>query len=490
MRTLISADHLLVHERGRHALLRDGQIVYENDRIAFVGRGFAGAVDERLDLGCSLVLPGLIDLNALADIDHLILDSWTSPDRADGLAWSEAWFRDHRRDVFSPQERLDLREYALVQLALHGITSYLPIAAETHSSWAESFDELVGMTEISRRIGLRGYLGPSYRSGVNVVRADGERDVMFDEPLGRGGLADAVRFLDHCVQLGDPLVTGVLSPCRIETLTPELMRATAAVSAERDVLVRLHALQGLLERRLVQRRHGMAPLDLLDRTGLLTERLLLPHAVYTDRSSKVFGEDRGDLARLAGAGISIVHCPLTSVRYGMVLESFDAYREAGINIALGTDSFPPDLIRGMDIGVHVAKIVEGRADAGAAERYVAAATIGGARALRRTDLGRLAVGAQADLVAFSLGDIRDGAIDDPVRTLLLNGTARQVTHSVVAGRMIVRDGVIPGVDLDALRRRGQELFEKMRSGYSERDRLHRPAAELFPPTFPPASLHG
>ncbi|MFJ2897172.1 hypothetical protein ACIO87_20085 [Streptomyces sp. NPDC087218] len=80
--------------------------------------------------------------------------------------------------------------------------------------------------------------------------------------------------------------------------------------------------------------------------------------------------------------------------------------------------------------------------------------------------------------------LRDGE-DDPVRTFLLNGTARQASHSVVAGRPVMTDGRIPGVDLANLRRRAQELFDRMRAAYSERDLLRRDTAELFPPTFPP-----
>lgn len=486
MRTLIGAAHVLVHEDGHHALLTDGQVVFEDDRIVFVGRGFAGAVDEALDLGQSLVLPGLIDLNALADVDHLLLDSWATPARALGLEWSEAWFRTRRRAILSPRERREMREYALVQLALHGITTFMPIAAETHSDWAESFDELVAVAELARRLGLRAYLGPSFRSGVAVTRADLRPDVLFEEERGWAGLAEATRFLDHCAELDDPLIEGVLLPCRIETLTAELLRAIAELSERRDALVRLHALQSLWERELVERAHGMTPLELLASTGNLTERFLLPHGTYTDRSSKLHGEDRGDVARLAQAGVSIVHCPLTAFRGGMVLESFDAYLDAGVNVCLGTDSFPPDLIRGIDVGWHMAQLVEGRADAGAPERWVEAATLGASRALRRPDLGRLAVGAQADLAAFALDDIRDGAHDDPIRTLLMSGTARQATHTIVAGRTIVRDGVVPGVDLARLRERGQRLFEKLRHGYSERDHAGRSTAELFPPTFPPA----
>jgi cytosine/adenosine deaminase-related metal-dependent hydrolase len=484
LRTKFSAEFVLGHESGQHVLIRDGDVVYEDGLIVFVGQGYEGPADESIELGRSLITPGLIDLDALTDIDHLLIDSWASADRASGLQWSEDYFRNRRADVFTAEERQTIRKYALVQLALHGVTTYMPIASEIHSAWAESFEELAGMAETSRQIGLRGYLGPAYRSGVNVLRADGQRDVAFDEEQGHAGLADAIRFLNYAEDLADPLVNGVLLPCRIETLTAELLRATAEVARERHALVRLHCLQGALERELLQLWHGLTPLQLLKQTGLMDERLLIPHGIFVDRNPLVGGTGLGDLQTLAEANISIVHCPLTSFRYGMALDSFAAFREAGINLCLGTDSFPPDLIRGMDTGVHLAKLLDHRQDSAPAEHYFEAATLGGARALDRPDLGKLEVGAQADLVAFSLDDIRDGVLDDPIRTLLLNGTARQATHSVVAGRLIMRDGVIPGIDIPGLKAEAQRLFEQMREAYSERDSEQRTPQQLFPPTFP------
>ncbi|MGY2745040.1 chlorohydrolase family protein [Arthrobacter sp. UYCu723] len=484
MRTRFSAEFVLGHEAGQHVLIRNGDVVYEDSRIVYVGPDYEGPTDESFDLGRSLITPGLIDLDALTDIDHLLIDSWASADRANDLQWSEDYFRNRRADVFTAQERQTIRKYALVQLALHGVTTYMPIASEIHSAWAESFEELAEMAETSRQIGLRGYLGPAYRSGVNVVRPDGKRDVAFDEEQGRTGLADAVRFLDHAEELADPLVNGVLLPCRIETLTADLLRATAAIAHERHALVRLHCLQGATERELLQRWYGLTPLQLLQQTGLIRERLLIPHGIFVDRNPLVDGDDRGDLQTLADARVTIIHCPLTSLRYGMALDSFAAFRDAGINLCLGTDSFPPDLIRGMDTGVQLAKLIDGKLDAAPAEHYFEAATLGGARALDRPDLGKLEVGAQADLVAFALDDIRDGVIDDPIRTLLLSGTARQATHSVVAGRLVMRDGRIPGIDVQALKDEAQRLFTTMRDAYSDRDTERRTPGQLFPPAFP------
>lgn len=482
MRTLITADHVLAFDGRSHTELRDGAVLVDGDRIAFVGSRAEAPedADRTMPLGESLLMPGLIDLDALTDIDHLILDSWSAPDQARRLQWSADWFA-RREHVFSTAQRRRIREIALVQLALHGITSYMPIASEVHSAWAETADDFFAMAEFSRTLGLRGFLGPSYRSGVNVVQ-DGQRTVLFDEAEGEAGLVDAIRFHDTLRSWADPLLTPVFLPCRIETLTPELLAATADAARERGALVRLHALQGDFERDWILTQHGCTPLELIRRQGLLDDRLIIPHGVFLDVNPRVWGEDRGDLATLVDAGVSIVHCPLTNARYGSELETFGRYKDAGLNISLGTDSFPPDLIRGIDTGVSAAKVQNGSLAAGDLAGYVSAATLGGARALHRPDLGRIAEGATADLTAFRLSDVRFGPIEDPLRNLVLAGSARDACLTMVAGRTVMHDGAIEGIDLQAVCEDSQDLFEIMRAGYPERD--HLGGGELFPPVFP------
>lgn len=485
MRTRITATHVLAHDGTGHRELRDGVVDVEEGRVVWIGAA-ADAPDvdvERLDLGESLVMPGLIDLDSLTDVDHLILDSWGSGDDAKRLTWSESWFAD-REHVFTADERVRIREIALVQLALHGITSYMPIASEVHSAWAESADDFLRMAEFSSRLGLRAFMGPSYRSGVNVVRDDGSRTVRFDEAEGERGLADAIRFHDELAARRDPLLTPVFLPCRIETLTPDLLRATAEAAAERGALVRLHALQGDFEREHILTEHGCTPLELIERVGLLNDRLIVPHGTVIDISPRVHGEDRGDLATLAEAGVSIVHCPLTNARYGSELVTFKRYKDAGVRISLGTDSFPPDLVRGIDVGVSTAKVQNHDLSAGDLAGYVDAATLGGATALHRPDLGRLAVGSAADITAFRLDDVRMGPIEDPLRSVVLAGSARDVCMTMVAGRVVMRDGEIPGVDLEAVRRDMQAIFAKMRAAYSRRDYRSGEGDPLFPTVFP------
>ena len=476
--TRIQASHVLAWDGADHVLLTDAEVVYQGTQILFVGHAWQGAVDEEIDAHGSLVLPGLIDLDALTDIDHCLLDSWS--EKGD-FAWS-ASYAAHAKHVFDQEERAVVREYAIAQLARHGVTTFMPIASEVHSEWAETAADFRDVAEITQRIGLRGYLGPSYRAGVNVV-GDGGAEIYWDLVKGEDGFADAVAFLDYADSVDSDLVHGTLLPCRIETLTLELMEATARVAAERKVFVRLHCLQSPREEVLLREKYGIGVIDALERSGLLDVDLLIPHGSELGDLRDPAVVAGPDVQRLVAAKVPIIHCPLTSARYGGGLRSFEAYRAAGLTMVLGTDSFPPDLVRGIDVGVAIAKIIDRSLAAGRVENYIRAATSDAADVLGRPDLGRLAVGCSADLVIADLTDFATGVVEDPLRTLVVNGSGRDIVRTVVAGRTVMLDGDVVGSDLPELSRRAQELFNTMRLSYTERDREHRSAADLFPGTF-------
>lgn len=483
MITLVSARFVIAYARGDHAILENGQVAFEGNRIVYVGRKFEGTADRIIDAGEAILTPGFIDLDALADIDHAILDTWHGPSTANGLEWSEDYFNHRRHDVFAPDDRDFRHEFAFVQLLRNGITTAMPIGGEMHNEWCETYEEWAAAAATAGRLGIRMYMGPSYRSGVNITRTDGRRDVLWNDRLGEHGLADAIRFVEDFNGAHDGLVKGVLLPARIETLRPELMRKTAEAARRLRVKVRLHCLQGLSEVQLLREWYGKSPLELLDEAGLLGPDLLIPHGIYVGGHSRNAGGNPGDLERISASGATVIHCPMTSIRYGTALESFPRYRRAGINLALGTDSYPPDMIRNIDIGTHVAKLVEGHLDAGDPADFFRAATLGGARALGRDDLGRLAPGALADMVIVDLTDPRVGVVEDPVRTLHLHCTGANVRTVVVNGRIVMEDRVLPGIEAEAMRQRVNDYFAVMKAAYSERDYLRRPSREIFPPTF-------
>lgn len=485
MRTRLRARHVVAHRDGDHCLIRNGEVVWEDDRLVHVGGPFTGAVDETVECGEAVVIPGFVDLNALGDIDHAIFDSHQPDDLLAGQDWSPDHARHGRREVFDRAELAFRREYALVQLLLNGVTTALPIAAETYRAWAETEEEFDDLAALAGRLGIRAYLGPSYRAGVPTTDAAGNRAMHWDETEGERGLDGAIRFVERWDGAHDGRIRGLLAPARIETQTPHLLVRTREAAARLGVPVRLHAGQSHEEVTLLRERYDARPVEVLDRLGLLGPGLLVPHCWAVDGHGTPGGAAAGqDVHRLAETGTTVVFCPLASGRYGMVLESFDSYRRAGVHLALGTDTFPPDVLRAIDHGSVLTKAVEQDHTAGSVADLFRAATLGSADALGRPDLGRLAVGAKADVVVVGLDDLRIGPTEDPVRSIVLHGGGQHVRHVVVDGRFVVRDGLVPGVDVAAMRARAQAIFDTYRASFSERDARGRPAEVLMPPSFP------
>src|ERR687898_850777 len=90
-----------------------------------------------------------------------------------------------------------------------------------------------------------------------------------------------------------------------------------------------------------------------------------------------------------------------------------------------------------------------------------AATLAGARALGRDDIGRLAPGAKADLVILNMQSLRIGPYRDPIKALVNCGTGDDVETVIVDGRTVVEAGRVAGVDEAALRREAQDEAERV-----------------------------
>jgi 5-methylthioadenosine/S-adenosylhomocysteine deaminase len=165
------------------------------------------------------------------------------------------------------------------------------------------------------------------------------------------------------------------------------------------------------------------------------------------------------------------------------LETFGKYTLAGVNIALGTDTFPPDIFKNIRLGSSMAKTKDKSPSNCTYADFFRAATLGGANALGRDDLGRLAPGAKADMIIIDLSGFHFGLMDDPIRTLLISASGRDVKTSIINGRIVMDDRKIDGIDFNDLQLRGQAYYDKMKLGYCQRDYQHLPKDKLFPPSF-------
>src|SRR5262249_36095319 len=125
--------------------------------------------------------------------------------------------------------------------------------------------------------------------------------------------------------------------------------------------------------------------------------------------------------------------------------------------------------------------------AASAAEVFEAATLGGARALGRDDLGRLAPGAKADLLLIDLATrdtLRFGPVRDPIKALVECGIGDDVVTVIVDGVVRMRDRTIPGVDLAAVRREAQQAAEAVWQRVQDWDPLGRRAEQMSPWSFP------
>src|SRR6185312_5440444 len=131
----------------------------------------------------------------------------------------------------------------------------------------------------------------------------------------------------------------------------------------------------------------------------------------------------------------------------------------GINVALGTDTFPQDLISEMRLAGLMCRFAEGSFRVGRARDVFDAATLGGARALGRDDLGRLSSGARADIVLVDLRGAHFGAIHDPIRSLIEYGSGSDIDTVIVDGRTLLEGRRAVALDEAKLLREVQESGE-------------------------------
>lgn len=484
MITRIKAAFVIGYADGDHCILPDAELVHDASTIVFVGRDYPGAVDIEFDAGQSILSPGFIDLNALADIDHALFDSWPDTTRRLGLVWSESYLKA-RRAVFTPEQARFRRDFALSQLVRNGITTLMPIASESYHEWCEDYEDLAGTAAAVEALGIRAYLGPSYRTAVPYT--DGKRALLHeDERRGLEGLEEAIRFAEDYDGRAHGLIRAALLPARIETQTERTLRLTRQAADELKIPVRLHAAQGLFEVETMLTRTGLRPLPYLADLGFLAERTYIPHAWTVPghpHMPSAFGTG-DDVGLLADSGTTVLLCPIPMAHYGGMLDNYDSYRERGVRIALGTDSAPPNMIRAMDLAMGMTKTLTGDRTSAQAADLFRSATLDPAESLGRSDLGRLAPGAQADYFVLDLGRNHIGPHADPIRTLIMNADGRDITRVVVAGRTIVDQGEIVTVDTGGYLERAQEFLDLYIASLSDSDFARRPLRELLPPSFP------
>jgi 8-oxoguanine deaminase len=237
-----------------------------------------------------------------------------------------------------------------------------------------------------------------------------------------------------------------LAPCSPFSVSPDLMRESAALARHHHVRLHTHIAETLDEEAYSRAGFGMSPIELLGSLDWLEKDVWLAHGVH-------LSED--DIQALAHGGTSVAHCPTSNMLLGSGLAPVRSMLDAGVTVGLGVDGSASndanDLGQEVKQAVLTARVRDG-AGAMSARAALALATRGGARCLGREDIGSIEVGKTADLAFFDVSGLEVAGGHSDLVTALVLGSLRPDTV-IVHGRPIVRGGQLVNADARDLARK-------------------------------------
>ena len=480
MRTLIRGGWIVGFdaESRSHRLYRDGAVVYEDDRILHAGRPFTGEVDRTIEAARMLVMPGLINthLHLGTNAPHtFFLDAL----KADYFGANFYAYSVPRRGAVDGRasSRPDVEQlYGLWAAIRGGATTVLDIGSRN----------AVDLVRVVGDVGARVYCGPAFKSYSYVFDDHGRINWDDDPASSEAGLKRAIEFAQQYDGAHAGRVRCMLFPAQLDTCSVELLQAARKAADENGLRLSVHAAMNLIEVQRMLREHGKTSLQLLHDIGFLRPDVLLGHCVFHARHSWTHYPYVEDLKLLADSGASVAHAPYKYAKMGIMLESLERYRHLGINVALGTDTFPEDLISEMRLAGLMARFAEGSFRVGRARDVFDAATLGGAHALGRDDLGRLAPGAKADIVLVDLSGFHFGAVHDPIKSLVEYGSGADIDTVIVDGRPLIEARQALTVDEGRLLAQVQESGERTWDGLRQWHWRGASVDDMAPMSYPVA----
>jgi len=446
--------HPLASFDGLRADTANGGVVIEGDRIVEVLAANATPrlpVDRVWDATGCLLLPGLINTH------HHCYQTLT---RAYRGALNKPLF-DWLRALYPVWAHLnvDMVEVATELAACELMKSGCTTLVDHHYVFPTNLSAAIDHQVLAvRRLGIRAVLT---RGSMSLSEK-------------QGGLPpdsvvqDAAQILRHSEQVigqyhdraEGAMLQIALAPCSPFSVTPELMTQTAQLARDADVMLHTHLAETADETEFCLAQVGLRPTDYLASLGWLEGRAWFAHGIHFLPS---------EIEALAAARCGVAYCPTSNMTLASGICPVDALEGAGVPVGLAVDGSASNDCSNMIQEVRQGLLLQRLGTAldnsptAACTSHLDAlrwATSGGADLLQRPELGRLQVGAMADLALFRLDDLRFSGAQDPLAALVLCG-AHQADAVMVNGQWRVQDGQLIDLDERQLSHRHQQLAHSL-----------------------------
>lgn len=429
-----------------------GRIV-ELGPAADLRRRFPGA--DELDATGTVVIPGLIDAHQHTTVDPLVrsLIPEDIPAQSAIYEWAVPLHQ-----VSDGDDDEIAATITAVDCLTRGVTTVLEPGTVAHP---------LRVAEGLRRAGIRGRVGGWGWDTPGLPFAADAQEVL-----------DAQRATVAALAAADPdgLVTGWVTLVGHALVGDDLFTGALKLAADLDTTVTWHLSPGPEDPRTYLMRHGVRPVEHLDRIGALGPRLLLGHAVWLEDA---------ELDALLRTDTAIAACPGAYLRLGQGVARAGRYAEfvhRGGRLALGCDSHnagdAPDLLRAAMLLAGL-ELDRGTEPPLCAADVLALATVDGAAAIGAADrIGAIRPGLQADLVLLDTSRPawipRAGTPDGLARQIIWGGVGDTVRDVVVAGQVVVRDRCPVRIDLTELRQEAAARQDALLARAGLRHPQHHP----------------
>ena len=251
----------------------------------------------------------------------------------------------------------------------------------------------------------------------------------------------------------------VVAPCSPFSVSRNLMREAANLARAYGVSLHTHLAENDNDVAYSREKFGMTPAEYAESLGWTGMDVWHAHCVKLDAAG---------ISLFARTGTGVAHCPCSNMRLASGIAPIPVMREAGVPVGIGVDGSASNdaahLLGEARMAMLLARVGHGPA-AMSARQALELATLGGARVLGRDDIGVLAPGMSADLVAFSLDapELAGAAVHDPVAALVFC-TPQKVRHSIINGKAVVSEGCLLPLELPALVETHNRLARRLING--------------------------
>lgn len=471
---LIRNARLLVTMDAQRREIAGGAVFVRDNAIEAVGPSaeLPATADEVIDASDQIVIPGLVNTH------HHMYQTLTRARVQDHALFG--WLRGLYPiwANLTPEMVRVSTQTAMAELLLSGCTTssdHLYIYPNGRSGQVTLDDSIEGAAQIGMRFhAARGSMSVGESQGGLPPDAVVEREPEI--------LRDTQRLIERWHNPGRfAMQRIVVAPCSPFSVSRELMRDSALLArsfgAAHGVSLHTHLAENDNDIAYTREKFGCTPAEYAESLGWVGPDVWCAHCVKLDANG---------IALFARSGTGVAHCPCSNMRLASGIAPIRAMRDAGVKVGIGVDGAASNDAGHMLGEVRMAMLLQrvasacppagqsreedagrlgsgpqGPAMAMSAREALEIATLGGAQVLGRDDIGALAVGMAADIVTVPLGDIgMAGAQHDPLAALLFCQVPR-VQHSIVNGRVVVRDGRLTTLELPVLVERHNALAAQL-----------------------------